>query len=193
MRAFSLVKQIELDKINKNNIKNLSPERQIQAIRMWADQNIKKDGPMGTQDSNEEMQKFIEDAAKHLQLDTRGPSFQSALKKQKGWGEEWKSKIRNKMGVVVDLDADAELRDTTLQGVLKKIVEDRGGGHHGNTVLGGNNGNHLHWRSGSLRIFGTYNPNGTLTLIGTGRHTGTSNSNYKVNLITGGSTTAATG
>lgn len=192
MREFRLVPKADLDKINPTNVKGLAPERQVKAIRMWTDQNIRKYGPAGTSNSNAEMQKFIEDTAQYFGIDTRGLSFQNALRMQVGWGDEWKTKIVGKTGAVINFDLYRDLNDATLQGVLKKIVEDRGAGHHGDTKLGGNNGNHLHWRSGSLRIFGTFNPNGTLTLIGIGRHTGGGNSSYKVDLLDGGSTTAQT-
>ena len=59
MKKFSLVSKADLDKINGNNIKNLGPERQVKAIRMWIDQNIKKHGPSGGTDSDEEMQEPI--------------------------------------------------------------------------------------------------------------------------------------
>lgn len=189
MRPFSRVPKSDLDKINPNNIKGLSPERQVSAIRMWTDQNIRKYGPEGSSDSNEEMRKFIEDAAKYFGIHTGSMMFQQALQRQLGWGEEWKRKVIGTNGAPINLD---NLNDSTLVGVIKKIVEDRGANHHGNTVLGGNNGSYLHWRSGSLRIFGSFNPNGTFTLVGIGRHSGKGNSGYKVNLLAGGSTTAQT-
>lgn len=86
MRKFSLVKQVDLDKININKLKVLRPERQVGAIRTWIDQNIKKYGSEGTQNTDEEMQTFIEAAAKHFNLYVGNPSFQAALEEQKGWG-----------------------------------------------------------------------------------------------------------
>ncbi len=192
MKKFSLVGKVDLDKINVNNIKNLGPDRQVKAIRLWTDQNIKKYGRMGTNNTNEEMQKFIQDAADYFGLDTANLSFQRALKQQVGWGEEWKTKLRDKNGTQIDLDSRADLRDSTMQGALRKIIEDRGTGHHGDTQLGGTHGNYLHWRIGSNRIFGEYNRNGTFTLIGIGRHAGSGNSSYRIDLILGGTTTATT-
>lgn len=140
------------------------------------------------------MQTFITEAADHLGLDTSNLSFQRAVKLQKGWGPEWKSKIFNKQGAAIDVDSEPLLKsDSILQWAIAKIIQDGGTGHHGNTILGGSHGQCLHWRSGSNRIFANYNRSGTLTLIGIGRHTGSGNSSYSVNLIGGGSTTAETG
>ena len=189
MRKFSLVRQEDLDKINGNNIRPLAPERQVKAIRTWIDQNIKKYGPCGGQDTDEEMQEFIKEVGKHFNLWVDHLDFQRALKQQKGWANEWKAKVIDKNGKEVDFSQPG-LRDATLQGVLKKIVEDGGKGHHGSVTMAGSHGSCLHWVSGSNRIFGTWN-HGKLTLIGLGLHAGTS-STYNVNLYLGGSTTART-
>jgi hypothetical protein len=98
----------------------------------------------------------------------------------------WKAAVRKPNGQQVDLGD----YDSTLQGVLKKIVQAKGGGHHGNVTMA-NGTTCLHWVSGAIRIFGRYN-NNQLTLIGTGRHSGKGNANYKVDLVAGGSTTAQT-
>ena len=189
MKKFSLVSKADLEKINGNNVKNLGPERQVKAIRMWIDQNIKKHGPSGGTDSDEEMQEFIKEAGKYFGIWVENLEFQKALKLQKGWVNEWKTKVIDKNGAEIDFSHPG-LNDATLQGVLKKIVQDAGKGHHGNVTMAGNHGSCLHWVSGSNRIFGTWN-NGKLTLIGTGLHGGT-NSTYNVNLYLGGSTTART-
>ena len=186
MRKFMLVKQIDLDKIKAANLKGLSPERQVKAMRIWTDQNIKKYGPEGGSDSDEEMQKFLSEMGKHFGLWVEGAAFQTALKQQKGWENEWKEKVVDTTGAKVDV----ERYDSTMKGVLKKIVQDNGGGHHGNTTLSGSHGSCLHWVSGSQRIFGKFS-NGKLTLIGVGRHAGT-NSTYNVELVRGGTATATT-
>lgn len=191
MKKFSNVNH-ELHKINANNVKGLSPDRQVKAIRLWTDQNIKKAGPCGTQNTDEEMQVFITEAAAHLGIDVSNATFQREVKKQRGWGSEWKSKLFNKNGVAIDVDAQPLLSDKTLQGALAKIIQDNGNNHHGNTKLGGQNGECLHWRIGSVRIFGSFVPRAGLTLIGIGRHTGSGNSSYNVDLIVGGKTSAET-
>jgi hypothetical protein len=186
MKKFSLVSSTDLSKINGNSLKVLAPDRQVKAMRLWADQNIKRHGPAGGSDSDEEMQTFISDMGKHFNLYVDNPSFQMALKQQKGWGNEWKEKVVDQNGANVDVDR----YDPTMKGVLKKIVEENGRGHHGNTTLSGRHGSCLHWVSGSQRIFGTF-ANGRLTLIGIGRH-GSSNSTYTVELVNGGTATATT-
>ncbi len=189
MKKFSLVSKADLDKINGNNIKPLGPERQVKAIRTWTDQNIKKYGAAGGKDTDEEMQEFIKETGEHFGLFVDNLDFQRALKLQKGWANEWKAKVIDKNGADVDF-THPSLRDATLQGVLKKIVEDAGKGHHGNVTMAGSNGSCLHWVSGSNRIFGSW-ANGKLTLVGVGLHAGT-NSTYNVTLYLGGSTTART-
>lgn len=81
--------------------------------------------------------------------------------------------------------------DKTLLNKLKEIVEENGRGDHGDTQLGGSHGRCLHWRLGDERIFGSMK-NGKFVFVGTGRHSGKGNSNYKVDLEAGGSTTATT-
>lgn len=98
----------------------------------------------------------------------------------------WKAAVVAPNGTAVDLSDF----DSTLQGVLKKIVQAKGAGHHGNVKMA-NGTTCLHWVSGSIRIFGKYESN-KLKLIGTGRHTGKGNSNYSVSLTAGGTTTATT-
>lgn len=186
MKKFSLVSQADLDKLKAANLKGLAPDRQVKSIRMWADQNIKKYGGSGGTDSDEEMRTFLADAGKHYGLYVDHPAFQSALKQQNGWAGEWKSKVVDTRGMAVDVGH----YDKTLQEVLKKIVEDGGRGHHGNTVLSGSHGSCLHWVSGSQRIFGSF-ANGKLTLVGVGRH-GSTNSTYNVDLTNGGTATART-
>ncbi len=186
MKQFMLIQQVLLDRIKAANLKGLSPERQINAMRLWADQNVKPLPDQGGTDSDEEMQKFLLDMGRHFGLYVEHPSFQMALKQQKGWKDEWKKKVIDKNSAQVDVDR----YDATLQGVLKKIIQDNGRGHHGNTTLSGSHGSCLHWVSGSQRIFGTFG-NGKLTLIGTGRH-GSTNSTYIVSLVLGGTATATT-
>jgi len=86
--------------------------------------------------------------------------------------------------------ADLSHFDSTFKGVLKKIVLDHGANDHGDTQL--TDGTRCkHWVSGSERIFGNYT-GGHLVFIGHGRHTGSGNSKYKVDLVRGGSTDAQT-
>lgn len=98
----------------------------------------------------------------------------------------WKQNVVDKSGKVIDVST----YDSTMQGVLKKIVLSAGGGHHGAVTMGGTHGSCLHWVSGDQRIFGTFG-SGKLKLLGIGRHAGT-DSTYKVSLIGGGTTTAQT-
>lgn len=98
----------------------------------------------------------------------------------------WKAAVRKPNGQPVDVSD----YDSTLQGVLKKIVQAKGAGHHGNVTMA-NGTTCLHWVSGAIRIFGKYQ-NNQLVLIGTGRHSGKGNANYKVDLVAGGTTTAQT-
>jgi hypothetical protein len=190
MKKFSLVSQAELDKINAASLRGLGPERQVAAMRTWTDQNIKKYGSCGSQDTDEEMQQFLQEMGNHLGLYTGNPTFHSALKLQKGWGNEWMMRVIDKNSRVIDFAAHSDLRDATLRNVLRKIVEDSGKGHHGAVTMSGSSGSCLHWVSGSVRIFGTF-ANNKLTLVGIGRHGGT-NSTYNVSLITGGTATAHT-
>lgn len=186
MKQFMLIQQHLLDRIKAANLKGLSPERQVAAMRLWADQNVKPLPDQGGTDTDEEMQKFLTDMGRHFGLYVEHPAFQMALKQQKGWKDEWKGKVINKNGKPVNVD----VYDTTLQAVLKKIIQDNGRGHHGNTILSGSHGTCLHWPSGSQRIFGTFG-NGRLMLIGVGRH-GNTNSTYVVDLVLGGTATATT-
>jgi hypothetical protein len=98
----------------------------------------------------------------------------------------WKLSIQDTAGHVADISHF----DSTLQGVLHKIVVDHGRGDHGDTVLTDKT-KCKHWVSGSERIFGNY-VNGHLVLIGSGRHVGSGNSSYDVHLIRGGTTKATT-
>lgn len=99
----------------------------------------------------------------------------------------WRHKVVGTNGSKAELNGYGN----TLINKLKQIVEDNGSGHHGNTQLGGNHGTCLHWRLGDERIFGKMK-SGKFVFIGTGRHSGKGNSNYKVDLVAGGSTTATT-
>jgi len=132
----------------------------------------------------------IKEAGKHFNLYVDHPAFTAELRLQKGWADEWKAKVVDTTGRAVDF-SHASLRDATLQGVIKKIVEDRGAGHHGAVTMSGSHGNCLHWVSGSNRIFGTWSPTGRLTLVGVGLHAG-SDSTYNVDLLLGGTATART-
>jgi hypothetical protein len=96
----------------------------------------------------------------------------------------WKAAVVKPNGDAVDLSHYT----TTMQGVFKKIVQSHGGYDHGDVKLA-SGGTCKHWVSGSERIFGKWASN-KFTLLGTGRHTGTDNSKYKVDLVAGGSTTA---
>ncbi|PTX54823.1 hypothetical protein C8N43_3644 [Litoreibacter ponti] len=191
MKKFSLVSLADLSKINKNNLKTMTAERQVKAIRLWTDQNIRKYGPMGTQNSDAEMQTFLTEAAAYLDVDTTSALFKRAIAEQKGWGPAWRAKIVDRHGTVVDLDEEPSTSDDTLQTQLQRIVQDRDATGHGPVTLAGTaKETCTHWRSGDKRIFGKLSGKGTLTLIGIGRHTGTDNKNYKLDLIGGGSTTA---
>ena len=86
---------------------------------------------------------------------------------------------------------DLQGYNKTMINKLKEIAEDNGRGDHGDTQLGGSHGNCLHWRLGDERIFGKMK-SGKFVFVGTGRHSGKGNSNYKVDLVAGGSTTATT-
>jgi hypothetical protein len=96
---------------------------------------------------------------------------------------------------VLDVNGDkADLSDfdSTMKTKILDIAQTDGRGHHGGTNLSGSHGSCLHWRLGEMRIFGNVD-SGTFTLIGTGRHSGKGNSNYKVDLLLGGTATATTG
>ena len=153
--------------------------------------NLSKD-PRFTLETDEEMQDFLREAAMALGVETTSAQFGRDLARQKGAGEAWKDKVVDTNRAAVDVDTHALTSDPQVLGKLKEIVNDRGRGHHGNTRLSGSNGDHLHWRAGSLRIFGTVNPNGTFTLVGVGRHAGSDTGHYKLDLVTGGKCTADT-
>ena len=82
--------------------------------------------------------------------------------------------------------------DSTFLNSLKSIVLTGGASDHGSVTL--TNGTRcLHWAVGDVRIFGTVNATtGVFTFIGDGRHTGSTNTKYKVDLAAGGSTDAST-
>jgi hypothetical protein len=101
--------------------------------------------------------------------------------------DAWKQKVVNKSGAVIDIESEF---DKTMQGVLKKIVQAKGGGSHGKVKLKSPSIECLHWVSGSQRIFGSFD-GGKLKLLGTGTHAGT-DSTYNVNLTDGRKTTAET-
>jgi hypothetical protein len=118
-------------------------------------------------------------------VDKLKPLVAADLKDAKENG--WRHKVIDTKSKVADLDKF----DKTMVNKLKEIVEDGGRGDHGDTVLSGSAGRCKHWRVGAERIFGTMK-SGKLVLVGTGRHSGKGNANYKVQLQTGGSCTATT-
>ena len=100
VKKFSLVSNLDLAKINGSNLKALSPERQVKAIRMWADQNFKTFGSGGTPNTDQAMQEFIKEAGKHFKLSVENPFFLAALKLQKGWGTA--KVLEGRLGKVTD-------------------------------------------------------------------------------------------
>ena len=74
---------------------------------------------------------------------------------------------------------------------VNEIVADNGRGHHGQVKFK-NNETCLHWRTGNYCIFGRFNTKHQFEFIGWGEHTGRGNSQYKVQLCDGGTTTATT-
>jgi hypothetical protein len=100
---------------------------------------------------------------------------------------DWATRVLDTDGDVADLSSF----NSTEKAKMLDIAMTDGASHHGGTALGGTHGSCLHWRLGDLRIFGNVS-GGYFTLIGTGRHSGKGNSNYKVDLLLGGTTTATT-
>lgn len=93
---------------------------------------------------------------------------------------------------VLDLNgnkADLSNFNSTEKRRITDIPMTDGLSDHGKTRVGSTEC--LHWRLGDLRIFGNV-ADGHFTLIGTGRHSGKGNSNYKVDLQLGGTATAST-
>jgi len=101
---------------------------------------------------------------------------------------DWTERVLDVNGAKADLSDF----DSTMKTKILDIAQTDGRGHHGGTVLSGSHGSCLHWRLGDMRIFGNVD-SGTFTLIGTGRHSGKGNANYKVDLLLGGTANAQTG
>ena len=179
MKKFKLVSQADLDKIKGNNLKSLSPERQVKAIRTWIDQNIRKYGPMGTQDTDQEMQDFIRQAGEYFNLYVDHPSFKAALAKEKGWGtakvmegtlgrvteEVWEAlpeELQKKLGTVLSSSAPPQ----GGQGIkpLKGTPKIKGVPYTFELKFLGAYGNHRCYgnKVGSKIEFSVYDPDGSL-------------------------------
>lgn len=92
--------------------------------------------------------------------------------------------------VITECEFDA--LEPQVANKINDIAQTGGRGSHGPVML--TDGTECeHWRAGDYRIFGTYDDQAeTFTVIGHGRHTGTGNRSYKVDLCAGGTTKAQT-
>jgi hypothetical protein len=129
MSKINLVSSVDLAKIKANNIKSLSPERQIKAIRMWIDQNLKNYGMRLPLDTDEQMQSFILEMGTHFGLYVGSPMFTVELKKQKGFGAGAKKVLEGSLGKVTEgvwaaLPEDLQKR---LDSVLSANAPPQGG------------------------------------------------------------------
>lgn len=87
----------------KRNIKGLSPDRQISAIRKFLDLNIDKFNLQNMRDgSDKEVQILISKTAEDILIDTSSITFQRELDKQKGYGRVNEIVKEGKEGKVTD-------------------------------------------------------------------------------------------
>ncbi len=179
MKDFKLINNNDIKKIDANKLKALSPERQIKAIRMWTDHHIKRYGPCGGQNTDKEMQDFIYEAGQYFKLYVDNPSFQAALKNQKGWGtvnvmEGSRGKVTQDLWDILPDELQKRL-DTVLstaappqkgQGVksLKGSPKYKGVAYNYELKFLGQYGDHRCYGNmvGNKVEFSVYDPNGSL-------------------------------
>jgi len=102
MPNLSFVSNVDLAKIKENNIKPLSPERQVKAIRTWIDHNLKHYGMRLPLDTDERMQSFILEMGQYLHLFVDNPMFKIELQKQKGFGTGGAKVLEGSLGKVTE-------------------------------------------------------------------------------------------
>jgi hypothetical protein len=181
MAMISFVSNVDLAKIKENNIKPLSAERQVKAIRMWIDQNLKNYGMRLPLNTDEQMQSFLLEMGKYLKLYVDSPMFLAEVKKQKGYGVGIKKVLEGTLGKITEdvwnaLPEDLQKR---LDSVLSANAPAQGG--QGIKSLSGSPqykgvkydyelkflgayGNHRCYgnQDGSKILFSVYDPTGSL-------------------------------